>query len=593
MKSSCITRKYRIESIKEYLKRHDELVIFSLSFMIEIIFGLILIYKYGNVFFNLDSASYLYNARNAVDNGLYSGLSSLVGTWLPFFELTQLPFVKFDIFYTTGVSGTIVNAIMTGGICVYLYRLLGGRGGRFAILAPIIFLSNIYVLIFGAIPMTEQASVFFLVAASYYFKNYLNTGELKEYLKCSVMLVFASTTKYEMWAVALFVVLVFSVNEVVVKRNYYRINYAALPLLGIVVWLLTNYLIHLDMFWFNDNPSSNLMQTSLYPPYFTDSVFLTLKHAFIQMEITYGILLYFAAVSIVLLVIMRKTDLSIISFMFFIPSIVNVVLMYQGHSAGWQRYFYTQIPGIVLLVLVLFENVFLIVRFFYKNDVAYIKQIFKKYEGNFVATLFVVFIIIGITAVSTALASEKSIDIALSKQDNRPWIFQGTDISNDRIFFKIENGRKTFVTDFSFDFLNKTRYGSYSEVKNLTGNEKILMPSYMVSDREPGIRADMFSVSEGISPEQLIDGFDYKEYQKIMKEPWNYVRYVAVVPVESHVASNISKWYDGEFYLYNFYYNETWRSVFLDRYELVLDNGNFKLFKLKGEMSIIPSQRGS
>lgn len=584
MKSSGITHKYRVEKIKEYLKRHDELVIFSLSFMIEIIFGLVLIQKYGNVFFDLDSASYLYNARNAVDNGLYSGLSSLVGTWLPFFELTQLPFVKFDIFYTTGFSGTIVNALMTGGISVYLYRLLGGRTNRFAILAPIIFLSNIYVLIFGAIPMTEQASIFFMVAASYYFKNYLNTGELKEYLKCSVMLVFGSMTKYEMWAIALFVFLVFSVNEIAVKRKSYRINYAPLPLMGIFVWLFTNYLIHLDMFWFNDNPSSNFMQTSLYPPYFTDSIFLTLKHALIQMDITYGILLYFAAISIVLLIVMGKNDLTIISFMFFIPSIVNVVLMYQGHSAGWQRYFYTQIPGIIFLVLALIENTVLIVRFFNKNDATHIKRVFKKHERNFAATLFLIVMIIGITAVNAALASEKSIDIALSKQDNRPWIFQGLDISNDRIFYKIDNGRKTFITDFSFDFLNKTRYGSYRDVKNITGTEKILMPSYMVSDREPGIRADMFSVSEGISPEQLIDGFDYKEYQKIMKEPWDNVGYVAVVPVESHVASNISKWYGGEFYLYNFYYNETWRSVFFDRYELVLDNGNFKLFKLKGDI---------
>ena len=586
MKTHLVTCSYRIQSIKEYLERHDELLIFSLSFLIEILFGLMLVYKYGNTFFNMDSASYLYHARTAIDNGIYSGLASLVGTWLPFFELTQVPFVKFDILYTTGFSGTIVNAFMTGGICVYLYRLIGGKGNRFSVLAPVIFLSNIYALIYGAIPMTEQASVFFLVAASYYFKSYLNTGELRKYILCSVMLVFGSLTKYEFWFVVIFTVLVFSLNEVAVKRNTHRIGYACLPLIGIMVWLFTNLMIHRDMFWFNDNPSSNFMQTTFYPPYFTDDILLTLKHAFIQIDMTYGVLLYLAVVSIILLIILGKNDLVLISAMFFIPSIVNVVLMYQGHSAGWQRYFYTQFPGIIFLAILLLENAILIFSFLNKNEAVYIKGVFDKYRHNFDVTLLILFMIAGITVAGAALSmsADKSVDMVLFKPDNRPWIYQGLDISNDRIFFKIENEIKPFITDFSFDFLNRTKYRSYREVKNLTGTEKILMPSYMVSDSEPGIRADMFSVSEGISPEQLIDGFDYKEYQKIMKEPWNYVRYVIVVPIENRVASNISKWYGGEFYLYNFYYNETWRSEFLDRYEPVLDDMNFKLFKLKGEI---------
>lgn len=566
------------------LRRHDEILIFSLAFIIEIIFGLILINKYGSTFFDLDSASYLYNARNVIDNGIYSGLATLVGTWLPIFELSQLPFVGIDALYTTGFSGTIVNAIMTGGIAVFLYKLLGGRNNRFAILMPIIFLSNIYVLIFGAIPMTEQMATFFLVVAAYYFKNYIYNGETKEFIKCSIALIFGSLTKYEIWVVVIFVISVFLINEVIRKRNTYKIGYAHLPLWGIMAWIFANYMIHRDPLWFNNNPSSNKIQTMLYPQYFEGSIYLTIKHAITQMDMTFGILLYLAIISITLIIILGKTKWFIPLAILFIPSMVQVFLMFEGQSAGWQRYFYTSIPGVIILIGLLLDNISSILS--QKNII--INNIYKHQYSLHNRTLILSCCMAGIFIIAGAFAAEfqynqygtneKGTDDSLS----RPWIYQGLDISNDRIFYKIENERKTFVSDLSFEFLI-TKQKSYDEIKKFIGSEKVLMSSFMVTDKDPGIRADMLSVSEEISPSQIIDGFDYLDYEKIMLEPWNYVKFVIISPIDDKGITNINGLYNGNFYLYNYHYNNDWRSTFLSRYDLIYEDKDSqnKLFQLK------------
>lgn len=565
-----------IRKIKNYLKEHDEKCIFILTFLIEIIFGLILINKYGSTYFYLDSTSHIYDARNVIDNGINSGLATLVGTWLPAFELLQIPFVKIGILYTTGFSGTIINAIMTGGIAVYLYKLFGGRNNRLSILMPIVFLSNIYGLIFGVTPMTEQMATLALVATAYFFKNYLETGETKEFMKASLVLIFGSLVKYEIWIVALFVLSIFFVKEIIVNRKIYKIGYAHMPLWGMIAWLFTNLMIHKDPLWWNDNPASNnvLMETTL-PLYFKGSIFLTMKHALIQMNMTYGILLYLTVISIIFIIASKKMKWVITLIIFFIPTAVNIYLMYEGKSAGHQRYFYTPLPGIILLNGILLDN---IITFLNTNK----DFLIKMYEKSFatlrsVGNLLFISIII-MAAVQSQQAANNIKEIKSDPLQSRPWIYQGLDMPNDRVFYKIDNEKKTFVSDLNFVFLS-SKNKDFDKVKNIIGQEKILMPSFLVTDTEEGIRASMFSVSEGISPKQIIDGFDYLEYEKVMKEPWNYAKFVMVSNISQEGAENANKIYGGNFYLYNYNYNQTWRSEFMKRYHLVFEDKD-KLYQL-------------
>lgn len=561
--------------IKEYLIRHDELVIFSLSFMIEVLFGLMLISKYGSTLFDIDSISYLYNSRNVIDKGEYSGLSVLVGTWLPFFSLSMVPFVAIDQLYSTGFAGTIVNAAMTGLICVFLYRL---AGGRFAVITPVFFLSNVYVLVNGAIPMSEQTAIFFMVAAAYYFKKYLDTGSLKEFITCSVFLIFGSLTRYEIWLIAIYVVSVFIITELRNKK-WHRIWYAFLPTVGIAAWLFISYIIHRDAFWFAKNPLGLGVNpvVSFQPEtfYFKNSVYLTLNHALIQMNATFGQFLYLAFISVALIIVLKRTKILVPLLVLFIPAAANIVLMYAGKSTGWERYFYTSSPGIVLLIVLLLENLFMI---YDRKEV--IKNFLPKTGSHInigVVPVFIILIFVGISIAGAGFnSSQNTHTVTLSRTDNHPWIFQGLDISGERFSYNIEYNKSVYIQVLKFNLLDTLHRKDLEKTKKIVGTEKILLPY----PDDSGYNPNIFSVSQGISPSQIIDDFNYLDYENAMQSPWKYAKYVIIVP-PSESAGVINQWYKGKFYLYNYDSNQTWRSEFLGYYQPVLDNETFKLFKLK------------
>lgn len=559
-----------IERIKGYVKKHDEIIIFCSAFLIEILFGLILVSKYGSTIFNVDSSSYLYHARIVIDNGKYSGIWSLVGTWPPLFQIFLIPFTMIEKLYVTGFSGTIVSAAMTGGTSVFLYKLAGRGNNRFAILAPVIFMSNIYTLIFGAIAMSEQTAIFFMAVASYFFKNYLNSGETKPFINCSIALILGSLVRYEIWAVAVFVSAVFLVKEIR-NNNIHKVAHVHLPEWGIIGWLFMNLIIHRDMFWFNNNASSNRMQTEVFSKYFFGSIDLTLNHALIEMKMIYGLLLYLAIISIVLIIILNKTRDLIQLAIFFIPSVVNVALMFEGQSMGWPRFFYISIPGMVLLTVYFIENIYSVLN--QRTDI--IGELFKGHYIHATSRIFVIVcIIIGLSVIAVAIQSGNGNTGYSLKMPDRPWIFQGLDLSEDRISLEIRTEEDVYRNDISFEFSRKTAYQDYSEIKKYIGTERILMPAFSMSGS-----AEEFSVSQGISPDQIIDSYDYLEYKNVMAEPWNYTSYV-VFPNITREYMNKLYGNDRDSYIYNYYYNETWRSLFLSHYTPVFEGEGLKLYEL-------------
>lgn len=561
-----------IERIKSYVKNHDQLLIFCSAFLIEILFGLILISKYGSTILSVDSSSYLYHAQIVIDNGKYSGISSLVGTWLPLFQIFLIPFTMIDKLYMTGFSGTIVSAAMTGGTSVFIYILAGGRNNRFAILAPILFMSNIYTLIFGAIAMSEQTAIFFMAAASYYFKNYLSSGEMKPFIHCSIALILGSLVRYEIWAVAVFVSAVFLVKEIR-NNNIHRVAHVHLPVWGIIAWLVMNLMIHRDMFWFYNNASSNNMQTEVFSKYFFGYIDLTLNHALIEMKMIYGLLLYLAIISIVLIIILNKTGDLIPIAIFFIPSALNVVLMFEGQSMGWPRFFYISIPGMVLLTVYFLENISSVLN--QRTDI--IDKLFKGHYSRATSRIFVIVcIFIGLSVIAVAIQASSgngTMEYSLKKPDH-PWIFQGLDLSEDRISLEIRTEEDVYRNDISFENSRRTAYRDYSEIKKYIGTERILMPAFSMSGN-----AEEFSVSQGISPEQIIDSYDYLEYKNVMAEPWNYTSYVVFPNI---TREYIDKLYgkDRDSYIYRYYYNETWRSLFLSHYTPVFEGDGLNLYEL-------------
>jgi len=342
--------------LNRLFKDKTEVAIFFSAFLLEIATGIYLIQRWGFTFVGGDAISHLYIARTVVDNGAESGLQNLGTVWPPMFHLLVIPLVLFDPLYTTGFAGTIVNALATGGICVILYRLIGGR--RLGILASALFTFNLFTLIYGATPMMEQIAIFFMVLAIYYFKSYWETDNLTEFMKCSLALIFGTLTRYEVWAVAFLVMFFFVLRELKNGQGY-RIAYIHLPLWGIFAWLFWNLAIFRDPLMFIHHPLSAQVQAIGDPRvFYAGSVALTTSALLKGLFAVSGGTLVFAVISIItLLLVRRKLPSTLVGVLLVSPLAFHWFLMFTGTSVGAVHFFYMPFLGLIFLAVNLVKMV--------------------------------------------------------------------------------------------------------------------------------------------------------------------------------------------------------------------------------------------
>ena len=112
--------------------------------------------------------------------------------------------------------------------------------------------------------------------------------------------------------------------------------------------------------------------------------------------------------------------------------------------------------------------------------------------------------------------------------------------------------------------------GELSIIKQAIKNETVLIGTDA---------AGWFSAMTGTKPSQIIDGFDY-EFERAMLEPWKHVKFVVIKKMKQDpMLEGLNKLYNGNFYIYNYYYNNTWRSEFLTHYKPVVKTQHYELYK--------------
>lgn len=195
----------------------------------------------GSVFTSPDSMLHTYIAATVLNNGPQSKVANLGTVWLPLYHLLLAPLTLFKPLYSLGLAGTVINGLATGGILVYLSRIVRYVTPRKDIRygAILLFLTSGMTLIYAATPMTEQLSIFFAVAGVYYFQRYWTEASMPNFVIASVFIALATLVRYEFWFVAAVIVLAMVFNEV---RNGRRFNLAFfhLPLWGGFLWVVWN-----------------------------------------------------------------------------------------------------------------------------------------------------------------------------------------------------------------------------------------------------------------------------------------------------------------------------------------------------------------
>lgn len=506
----------------QLFKDKTEVAIFLTVFLVEIAFGLYLVYRWGATFISGDAVSHLYIPKTVINNGEQSNFANLGTSWLPMFHILVMPLVWIKPLYSTGFAGTIVNGLATGGICVIVYRLIGDK--KLGILASILFLANAYTLVYGATPMMDQTAIFFTVLAVYYFKRYWEKDDLVAFMKCSLVLFFGTLTRYEVWLVALLIASFFLVKELK-GRHFHRLAYIHFPFWGVFAWLFWNLAIFRDPLFFL--PQKSYPWPSLYVTTFAEQ-------AIPGLLLTSGMLFLATAVSIILLLARRKKLQILEATLLTSPILFHLFMSVVQVGQFYPRYFFLGFLGLLVTPILLLKD-------------------YKKSSGK---------LMIGASLVLISL-------LAIAYPQQAEFMISGTTRG---------------------EYLPKNLYDKMEMrmIKEVVDDRTIIISSWAL------FGAQTYSVYTNTEPFSIIDDYDGELYLKAMAEPWKLCDFVAIMRFSKKTYSTllnfnnglnlINDHYGGTFYVYRYYNDDAWRSLFLSKYELILETENFLVYQIEGAL---------
>jgi hypothetical protein len=228
---------------------HPAILVYAIATYAQIAYGLVVYMRWGHTFVHWDAFTHSYISRM-----LWEGIQNIGGVWLPLFAIITSPLTLIRPLYTSGLDGLIVNSVATGLTAMLLYKL---QPNRYGLIVAGVFAGNFLTLTYSSTPLQQSLGVLFAVWAIYYFKEYLKTDRRASFVKMAAVLAAGSFARYEVWALAILLVVAFMVRE---ARNdrLRNLAFAHLGLLGIFMWLFWDMAIFRDPLFFLHAPVGRL-----------------------------------------------------------------------------------------------------------------------------------------------------------------------------------------------------------------------------------------------------------------------------------------------------------------------------------------------
>ncbi|MCS7249511.1 MAG: hypothetical protein N2323_00960 [candidate division WOR-3 bacterium] len=484
-----------------------KIFIFFLTIIIPLLTAFFLYQKFLNTSSCLDGLSHLYIAKNIIHNGKYSTIKNLGTCWLPLYHLLLIPFVFFDNLYFTGFAGAILNILILFLIIYFLFKLLPHP---YSLFSSLLFLFYPYLLIYTISPMTEILTIFFLILTFYYF--------LKDDLSKLIIVVNLGTlTRYEFYPIAFFLFFFYLRKS---KKVF-------LFFLGIIFWLIWNYFLYSDPFYFYNHPV--IKDTCGILPYAYNLKNLLNFNIKILKEL-FGYLPIISFLSFLYLI--HKKYFKII--LLLLPLFIHFLLEYLNISLGYSRFYLLSLPFFTITPFFSLQNL--------KNNLFKILTIFLIFF-NFFFNL----------PIFSILSTGKN------HYDKKFPYGHHLDIN-----YPIVKEKILYFQDFFKDINLK--------------NKRILIPSCQ--------EFQVFSFALKIRPENIFDAYDkYDRYEKeiikIMKEPEKYCDLVVIENNLNDFSFRFHKFFNNNYYNVLFYQDEDYQKKFLNNFYLLKKDRIYSLYLKK------------
>lgn len=291
-----------------------------------------------------DARSHLDIGRRVVE-GLKPGLAQLGSVWLPLPHMLMVPTIWNDFMWHSGLSGAVQSMIsfVATGLIIYYYLKKIGVGVVGRTVGVLLFALNINILYLQSTAMTELLLLATMTAGAYEFMMWAKEDKLLNLMKAAAWIMLSTLIRYDGWFLLAMVAGILGV--LTWQRKGWRsvegvfLFFCTLGGLGIVLWIVWNWMIFKDPLYFVLGPySAHAQQQQLASAGVLATkgdIGLSLKiYWYAMMYNTYAFTVLAGVIGAIVLWFDKKIHLSIklASTALFAPFAFNVLALYLGHS---------------------------------------------------------------------------------------------------------------------------------------------------------------------------------------------------------------------------------------------------------------------
>ncbi|MEO0096808.1 MAG: hypothetical protein ABIK78_01800 [candidate division WOR-3 bacterium] len=482
-----------------------KILIFLLSVIIPLLTAFYFYQRFLNTSSSLDGFSHLYIAKNIIHNGKYSTIKNLGTVWLPLYHLLLIPFVFFDTLYFTGFSGTILNILIFLLITYFLFKLLPYP---YSLFTSLLFLFYPYFLVYTLSPMTEILTIFLLILTFYYF--------LEDDLDKLILVVILGTlTRYEFYPIAFFLFFYFFLKS---SKVFFFFS-------GIISWLIWNYLLYSNPFYFYNHPV--IKDTCGILPYAFNLKNLLSFNISIFKEL-FGYLPVISFFSFFYLIYKKSYKIILL----FLPLFIHFLLEYFNISLGYSRFYLLSFPFFIITPFLFLKNI---------KD--------KRFKT---ITIFLIFLSL---------------------------------FSNTEIFSLFFTGKNHYQNKFPYGHHLDINYPMVKEkilyFQNLFKDIDLKKKKILIPSRQ---EFQVFSFALKIRPEDIFDAYDdkkNKEIIKIMKEPEKYCDLIIIENNLDDFSFRFHKYFKNNYYPVLFFQDNEYQKKILANFSLIKNDGKYSIYLKK------------
>lgn len=194
-----------------------------------------------------DAISRLNIARKIIDS-ITPGFGQLGAIWLPFPTVLMIPFIWSDFLWHSGIAGAIISgtAFIFGAVYLKKTMYLITKDTAASLLVWLIFVTNINVLFFQSMAMSESFFLFSVIMTLYFLSKWMLDQEITNYLLAAFFVMLGTLTRYEGYFVlvgSLVTISICLIMQNVRNKNFPKIEGMILLFLsvasyGIFLWCL-------------------------------------------------------------------------------------------------------------------------------------------------------------------------------------------------------------------------------------------------------------------------------------------------------------------------------------------------------------------